>query len=69
MWRFRLNIHVKTLAQQANKSLLIVRKIQIVCGNIPVAVCFNLFDRMVAPILLCGSEVWGYEHRKDIGCF
>jgi len=57
---------LKTLAQQANKSLLIIRKIQGICGNIPVGVCFKLFDKMVAPILLYGSEVWGYDSRIDI---
>ena len=27
---------------------------------------FKLFDKIIAPILLYGSEIWGYEFRKEI---
>ncbi len=45
---------------------MVIRNIQHLCGNIPVSVCFNLFDKMIVPILLYGAEVWGYTIRPDI---
>jgi hypothetical protein len=46
--------------------MLVVQNIQHLCGCVPVDVCFILFDKIIAPILLYGSEIWGYEVRKDI---
>ena len=34
--------------------------------NLPVDILLQLFDSMVAPILLYGSEVWGYEDNSII---
>lgn len=36
------------------------------CGGLPVKVAFELFDKMVLPIALYGSEVWGYEYSEHI---
>ena len=60
------SIPLQTIAQQSNKAILVVRNIQRLCGSVPVDVCFKLFDKIIAPILLYGSEIWGYEFRKDI---
>ena len=29
--------------------------------NLPVDIELNLFDQIISPILLCGSEIWGFE--------
>ena len=60
------SVPLKTLAQQAGKAMLVVRNIQHLSGCVPADVCFILFDKIIAPILLYGSEIWGYEVRKDI---
>ena len=51
----------KTLAQQASNAMFVIRNIQHLCGCVPVDVCFILFDKIIAPILLYGSEIWGYR--------
>ena len=60
------SVVIKTLAQLANKAIMIIRNIQHLCGNIPVNVYFNLFDKMILPIMLYSAEVWGYTIRPDI---
>ena len=37
----------------------VLRKARKLC--LPIDVLLQLYDAMVAPILLYGSEVWGYE--------
>ena len=32
----------------------------------PVSLGLELFDKLVVPILLYGSEIWGYEYRYSI---
>ena len=34
--------------------------------DIPVSLGLELFDKLVAPILLYGSDVWGYKYRDSI---
>ena len=58
---FSWSVPLKTIAQQASKAMLVVRNIQHLCGCIPVDVCFILFDGVISPILLYGSEIWDYE--------
>ena len=57
---------MSTIAQQANRAMCVLRDVKYKCGQIPLSVSFELFDKMILPILLYGSEVWGYEFRKDI---
>ena len=57
---------MRTIAQQANRAMCVLRDVKYKCGQIPLSVSFELFDKMILPILLYGSEVWGYEFRKDI---
>ena len=55
----------KKLANQAQKSLFSIYK-NIRNQNIPIDIQLKLFDAMVEPILLYGSEIWGYENGKII---
>ena len=48
------------LVQQERKAMFyVLRKARKLC--LPIDVLLQLVDAMVAPILLYGSEVWGYE--------
>ena len=52
------------LVQQARKAMFyVLRKARKV--SLPIDILLQLFDAMVAPILLYGAEVWGYE-KNDI---
>jgi len=55
----------KKLARQAQKSLFSIYK-SIRNQYIPIDLQLKLFDAMVEPILLYGSEIWGYENIKII---
>ena len=55
----------KKLAHQAQKSLFSINK-SIRNDYIPIDLQLKLFDAMVEPILLYGSEIWGYENIKII---
>lgn len=51
----------KHLVEQAQKSMYsIIRKIRLF--NLPIEQQFNLFDKVVVPVLLYGCEIWGYEN-------
>ena len=48
------------LIEQAKRtSFAVIRKSRKL--NLPVDIQLKLFDHMIAPILLYGSEIWGYE--------
>ena len=52
------------LVQQARKAMFyVLRKARKL--SLPIDILLQLFDAMVAPILLYGAEVWGYE-KNDI---
>ena len=36
--------------------------------KLPIECQFDLFDKVVVPVLLYGSEVWGYERLEMIEC-
>jgi len=55
----------KKLAHQSQKSLFSIYK-SIRNQYIPVDLQLKLFDATVEPILLYGSEIWGYENIKII---
>ena len=56
----------KTLAAQASKVvgfiLSVAQKVQV----LPLDMHWHLFDKMVLPILLYGSEIWGSNVHKNI---
>ena len=50
----------KKLVEQANKALYCIYKL-VRNESIPIDLQLKMFDSMIEPILLYGSEVWGYE--------
>ena len=51
----------KHLVEQAQKAMYgIIRKIR--QFNLPLEQQFDLFDKVVMPVLLYGCEIWGYEN-------
>ena len=56
----------KTLSTQAQRGLYLIRRYNYACDGLPVDLLFELFDSMIAPVLLYSSEVWGFTLAKDI---
>jgi hypothetical protein len=53
------------LVQQARKAMFsVLSKARKLC--LPVDILLQMFDAMVVPILMYGSEVWGYENNSII---
>ena len=58
----------KHLTDQARKAMFsVMTKVKKLC--LPVDIQLQLFDSMLSPILLYGSEVWGYENIAIISQF
>ena len=58
------NFHTNTkdLEIQGNRALFsVIKKAR--KENLPVDMQFELFDRMVVPVILYGCEIWGYKKR------
>jgi len=53
------SVAINTLANQASKSLFKIKSFTQVIPNLKVDIKMYLFDTLVTPILLYGSEVWG----------
>ena len=52
-------------ARQANKEFQdLLHKIKKL--RLPVDLAFELFDHLVLPIMLYGSEVWGFENISEL---
>jgi hypothetical protein len=51
----------KRLVEQAEKSLFAIYK-KTRNDNIPIDLELKLFDSLVEPIILYGSEIWGFEN-------
>ena len=56
----------RSLAAQARKAIFLIKQAQYKCGFLPFSTAMNLFDKMITPILLYGSEIWGYEYSHVI---
>jgi hypothetical protein len=55
----------KYLAEQAQKAMYgVIRKIR--QFNLPIEQQFDLFDKVVKPVLLYGCKIWGYENLDII---
>ena len=52
---------VQTLAQQSEKSLLVLKRFAFKCKGLPIDVWFKLFDSMILPIITYGAEIWGTQ--------
>ena len=57
---------LKRLCSQSLRGMMVIRTLFNQCGDMPVDIGLELFDKMVLPILEYGSEVWGYEPRDQI---
>ena len=63
------NKAIHTLSLRAKKAVTILLMYSIKCGGLPVSLAFELFDKMVLPILTYGAEVWGirpYQAIEDV---
>ena len=49
------------IAEQANKALFTLLK-KIRALNLPLDLQLELFDKTIKPILLCGTEIWGFRN-------
>ena len=57
---------VATLADQANKALSSLHIASKKIGGFSFKTHFMLFDRVVLPILLYGSEIWGFQYYEKL---
>ena len=55
-----------TLAEQAAKALFSVISQLKAIGDVPIRICFKIFDSKISPILSYCCEVWGYIPAPDI---
>ena len=56
----------ETLAAQARKALGMVYMYNYKCNGLPHGIYLEMFDKMILPILLYGSEIWGFEYSGKI---
>ncbi|XP_056016752.1 uncharacterized protein LOC130053469 [Ostrea edulis] len=55
----------KHLCEQAQKAMYgIIRKIRLF--DLPISCQFDLFDKVVLPVLIYGCEIWGYENLQVV---
>ena len=54
------SIIICPLSMQTKKALGMLTSYSKKCGGLPVKVALQLFDKMIIPIMLYGSEVRGY---------
>jgi len=56
----------QTLASQACKALNMLYMYNYKCGGIPPRLYLGMFDKMIVPIILYGSEIWGFKFSEKI---
>ena len=56
----------KTLAAQAQKAIVAIKRLHYKVGGLPMGIALQLFDKQILPILCYGSEVWGYQRYERI---
>ena len=59
-------VPLQTLSSQADRALYTLKRVMKTVGGLPVSLSLDLFDKLIVPILLYGSEVWGTKHRESI---
>ena len=64
--RLNWSFATKTLSAQSEKAVTGIKCVIIKCGGMSMDNSFELFDKMVVPILIYGSEVWGYQQYSTI---
>ena len=60
------SVPLQTLSAQTEKALFALKCGMKTVGNFPISLSLDLFDKLIVPILLYGSEVWGTQHREPI---
>ena len=56
----------RNLAAQALKVVALIKLYNKKCSGLDIKTSFFLFDRMVAPILYYGAEIWGIQYINSI---
>lgn len=64
--RLTWSLALKNLASQAEKAVFQLKRFLNTCGGLPIKLSLDLFDKLVVPILLYGSELWGTIERDSI---
>eukprot|EP00745_Piridium_sociabile_P032248 TRINITY_DN54259_c0_g1_i1.p1 TRINITY_DN54259_c0_g1~~TRINITY_DN54259_c0_g1_i1.p1 ORF type:complete len:488 (+),score=9.92 TRINITY_DN54259_c0_g1_i1:311-1774(+) len=57
---------VQNLSGKALRAVAGIKRLYFRLQNIPTSTVFNIFDTKVKPILLYGSEIWGFQQYNDI---
>lgn len=60
------NAAQNTLSGQARKATFILQKYLTKFVNVSTSHVFELYDKLISPIMCYGSEVWGFNKGKDI---
>ena len=55
----------KVLATQCIKALYTIYEYNMKCNGLPIKAAFDLFDKMIMPIILYGAEIWGTGYFKQ----
>ena len=63
--RLSLNEMAKDLALKGKRALLAILSSMYKYGQLPHHVYFKIFDTKISPILLYGSELWGFQARES----
>ena len=62
----------QTLASQADRAVFAIKsamnrwKAMKECGEMSVSLALDLFDKIISPILLYGSDIWGTRYARSI---
>ena len=57
---------LQTLCSQAQRGIMKIRTVFTSCGDMPIDIGLDLFDKLVLPILLYGCQIWGCAYRDQI---
>jgi hypothetical protein len=59
-------VPLQTLSAQADKAVFTLKRVIKSVGGFPISLSLDLCDKLVSPILLYGSEIWGTQYRESI---
>jgi hypothetical protein len=60
------SVPLQTLSAQADKAVFTLKRVIKSVGGFPISLSLDLFDKLVSPILLYGSEIWGTQYQESI---
>ena len=58
--------HVKKVLGKASKVVFMMRRLMYGFGRLPLKFILHLFDVLVVPVVLYGSEIWGHYAKSDM---